>query len=153
MAKRRRSARLGQFTPPDRFIVFTVGGTKERQPCTKRTFTSYGDAAKATLKCSRSRRNVSNKPCLLLMGWPGTEKLVGRCVKGKCGPPKPGDKYLIDHCGGAKKSRRELIKERVKMRSHVPSTGASKASRSGMRPGAKLVVKNGSKALKGRSRR
>lgn len=95
---------------PDRYIVFNVGPYSRWKSCQRRVLTSYGDAAKSTQRCSRGR---ANKPCFLLQGHPGAEKLIGRCVNNKCGRPKEGDQAIIDRCKLEKKSRRDLIASRA----------------------------------------
>lgn len=116
---------------PDRFVVFNVGQYGKRARCSRRVYTSYGDAAKATLHCSRQSKrkgvaSTTSKPCLLLHGLPGTEKLVGSCFKGKCGPPQPRDRTLLTSCGEEKRERRGLIAQRAK------ALAPSKASKSGV---------------------
>lgn len=103
----------------DRFVVFSMAGIgtakKERRPpCSRAVYTSYDDAAKATVNCARSPRNPTHKPCFLEMGLPGMEKLVGRCqVKGLkvvCEPPRvPDDAKQIIGCtaGQLTKAQRE----------------------------------------------
>jgi hypothetical protein len=49
-----------------------------------------------------------------MQGWPGAEKLVGRCDNGKCGRPKDGDQSAINRCGLNKKARHEMIAARAK---------------------------------------
>lgn len=114
---------------PDRFVVFNVGNIKTRvrgygkaEACSRRAFTSYGDAAKATWRCSKQGKvagvaNTASEPCFLLHGWtPASEKLVGRCFKGKCGRPESGDALMMAKCkltkAAFKKARGEMIMER-----------------------------------------
>jgi hypothetical protein len=118
MAKRRRKKGLG-FSP-DRWSVFTVGGTGRRKKCSRRTFTSYTDAAVSAKRCSKN----SKKPCLLLAsttqyvtvkrGDKEVPKLVptvvGVCKDGYCRKPKPDDHKLIDQCYTEKNERRDRIK-------------------------------------------
>lgn len=134
---------------PDRWTVFSVEGHSRKPPCSRATYTSYGDAAKAALRCSKKTR----KPCLLLAGWAsGTPRVIGRCRKGKCGRPKESDRYLIQHCGTAKKSRRAMIATRVREHAdRARGIGPSKAAKTGVRPGA--VFDEGSKSLNGRPKR
>lgn len=134
MAKRRRKGKGLGFSP-DRWTVFTVGGTATSQPCSRRTYTSYGDAAKAALRCSKGSRN--NKPCLLLAGYSsGTPRVIGRCYKGRCGKPKEGDSHLISKCGTGKKLRRSLIAARHReWADRARMVAPSQASKSGMRYG------------------
>ena len=120
----------------DRFVVFNVGATRaskrgygNTEACKRRTFTSYGDAANAALYCSKQTKqagvaSVESKPCLLLHGMPGSEKIVGRCFKGKCGKPvegAAGDAWLLKSCkldkAAKKAARRTAIKETVEARS------------------------------------
>lgn len=122
---------------PDRFIVVSTGPYARFQPCERRVLTSYGDAAKATLRCSRQSKkkgvaSVKSAPCFLMHGPPGAEKLVGRCFKGKCGKPEEGDRALISRCGASKKARRGLIAERAKAGGRARPMGPSKASKSGI---------------------
>lgn len=153
---------LGSMRSPDRFIVFNVGATHatkrgygDAEPCSRRVFTSYGDAAKATLRCSRQGKkkgvaSVTGKPCLLLHGMPGSETLVGRCLKGKCSQPEPGDRRLMERCKldkkKAKGARRELIARLHADRAR--GIGPSKASKSGVFPREKLPAE-----LQGRRKR
>jgi hypothetical protein len=128
---------LGNTRSPDRFIVVSPGKYARFQSCERRVLTSYGDAAKATLRCSKQSKtkgtaSVTSKPCFLLHGLPGAEKLVGRCFKGKCGKPEDGDRLLATRCGSSKKARRDLIKSRVSVRSTPHFTSESKASKSGV---------------------
>lgn len=112
MARRGRLP-LADTRAPDRYIVVNMGPHGKVAPCRRRIFTSYGDAAKVTLRCSRSRQ-AADKPCFLMQGWPGAEKLVGRCDNGKCGRPKDGDQSAINRCGLNKKARHEMIAARAK---------------------------------------
>jgi|WetSurMetagenome_2_1015567.scaffolds.fasta_scaffold245573_2 hypothetical protein len=134
--------------PVDRFVVFNVGATKavergygKTPSCSRRTFTSYGDAAKATLRCSRQGKlkgasSTASEPCFLLHGMPGSEKLVGRCFKGKCGRPEDGDRAKMDRCKLDKKQRaakrKETIRERVIAADRARGMSPSKASKSGV---------------------
>lgn len=122
---------------PDRYVVANMGPHGRVKACRKRVYTSYGDAARVTQRCSRSRQ-AEGKPCFLLQGMPGNEKIVGRCDAGKCGRPKDGDQLVINRCVPdyvAKKSRRDLIKTRSKLpeSARMHHTGASQASKSGVR--------------------
>jgi hypothetical protein len=149
MAKRRRrkgSKALG-FSP-DRWTVFNVGGTSTGQPCSRKTYTSYGDAAKSALRCSKNARN--NRPCLLLAGWSsGPQRVIGRCYKGRCSEPKEGDKHLVAKCGTGKKLRRSLIAARARAR----NMGPSQASKSGMRYGKEADAVRAEAGLGRRKRR
>lgn len=113
-------------TGADRYVVFTSSGTDRRAPCSKTTYTSYGDAAKATLRCAQKATNTKT-PCLLLMGLPGAERIVGRCAKdgrrgARCGRPKTDDAALIKNCAppgmtkDAKAARRAEIKRLKEVR-------------------------------------
>jgi hypothetical protein len=121
MAKRRRRKGLGLGFSPDRWVVFSPEGVFDKygnqvkDACAKTTYTSYGDAAKAALRCSRSNRVT--EPCLLLGGWSsGAQRLIGRCFKGRCSKPKEGDAGLLDKCKTRKKVRKSLIAQRVAIR-------------------------------------
>jgi hypothetical protein len=129
MRKRKKKSLGSTMRSPDRFIVFNVGTIKTRvrgygkaEACSRRTFTSYGDAAKAAWRCSKQGKvagvpNTPSEPCFLLHGLPGSEKLVGRCFKGKCSKPEPGDTLMMAKCkltrAQFKKARGEMIMERV----------------------------------------
>jgi hypothetical protein len=137
MAKRRRKGSRGLGFSPDRWVVFSPEGVFDRygnqvkDACAKTTYTSYGDAAKAALRCSRSKQVT--KPCLLLGGWSsGAQRLIGRCFKGKCSKPKEDDAGLLDKCKVDKKARGTLIDQRVKVRESRSSgpLAPSKASKS-----------------------
>ena len=154
---------------PDRFIVFNVGATKARkrgygdtEACSRRVFTSYGDAAKAALRCSRQGKQagaayVTSKPCLLLHGMPGSEAIVGRCFKGKCGPPEKGDQRALDVCRLNKKNTAAFLKARDARdearekridADRARGIAPSKAAKSGVFPREKLPAE-----LKGRSKK
>ncbi|MGH7176829.1 MAG: hypothetical protein ACREJC_05555, partial [Tepidisphaeraceae bacterium] len=123
-------------------IVVSTGPYARVKACERRTLTSYGDAAKATLRCSKQSKkkgvaSLKSAPCFLLHGMPGSERLVGRCLQGKCGKPKEGDNALITRCRTGKKARRALIAERAHA-DRNRGIGPSKASRSGVFPRADL---------------
>jgi hypothetical protein len=151
MAKLRKGlkglAGLGNMRSPDRFVVVNLGPYGSRPSCTRRVYTSYGDAAKATLKCSRNR---AKEPCILLQGYAGSEKVVGRCVDRKCGRPDPGDQNKVSRCRldkkKAKGDRRALIARLHADRAR--GMGPSKASKTGVFPREKLPAE-----LRGRKRR
>ena len=130
--RRKKRKGLG-FISPDRFVVINLKPHGKAKACRKRVFTSYGDAAKVTMRCSRSAEAVAAKaPCFLLQGWAGAETIVGRCVSGKCGKPREGDHRLIEKCEPeyvTKARRRRLIAERATVPHH---TTKSKASKSGI---------------------
>jgi len=92
-----------------------------------------GETPQSKLKGASS---TASEPCFLLHGMPGSEKLVGRCFKGKCGRPEDGDRAKMDRCKLDKKQRaakrKETIRERVIAADRARGMSPSKASKSGV---------------------
>jgi hypothetical protein len=142
-ARKKQRRQLADTRAPDRYVVVNTAPHGRIKSCHKRVFTSYGDAARVTQRCSRTEAAAAKKaPCFLLQGWPGAERIVGRCVKGICGKPKDTDRKLIADCipeFTTKKARRELIAARAKRGRFTPHhTGEHKATKSRTSPRGEL---------------
>lgn len=100
----------------ERFTVVCMGESADKaghvySPCSRRTYTSYDDAVRVAQRRSHSRS--TDKPCFVLHGLPGVEKLTDRCFKYRCRPPKAGDLEALQRCGISKKQRKTLIAARA----------------------------------------
>jgi hypothetical protein len=73
-ARRRRRKTLGYYDLR-RFVVVGKSGK------TKRVYTNVVDALSVARRCSK---NAENKPCKVLHGLPGTEKLIATCEQRRC---------------------------------------------------------------------
>jgi hypothetical protein len=162
MAKRGRKRLKGLGFAPDRWVVFAPEGVFDRRgkqvkpACSKTTYTSYGDAAKATLRCSRYEH--AKEPCLLMSGWSsGSDHPVGRCRKGRCSKPKAEDLKLIATCKLSKKDRKALLKkmtqaDKTQIAIRNIRTGKSAGSLTPSQAAKSGVVMSGARG-KGRKRR
>jgi hypothetical protein len=115
----------------DRYVV--VKPSKDGT-CQRRTYTDFFDAAVITKRCSRNR---AKKPCFLLQGPIGAEKLIGKCAATRCTKQLTAtDNVDLQACRtgvSKKKARKALIAAQVKKRRLTPHhLTTSKASKSGV---------------------
>jgi len=83
MAKRRRKSKSLGYYDLRRFVVVGKSGKA------KRVYTNVVDAMTVAKRCSR---NKEGKPCKVLHGLPGTERLIATCQLKKCSTP--GGKHI-----------------------------------------------------------
>lgn len=73
MASRKKRRQLADRNPERWVVVGRSGG--------KRVYTDFDDALAVAKRCSRNR---AGKPCKLMHGFVGSEKVVAVCLANRC---------------------------------------------------------------------